>query len=459
MSTIEVIRSEFSKRLIEACERAGLESHGRGVFIAKNIGITPKAVSRWFNGETIPSHDKLIEIADLLSVSASWLQFGQTDEPQQIETTGFNIKGWTDLVKVRMKDVGLTQDSLAEKMNVAQSTIARYLNEVREPDIRDVCKILNLVGLDLRIVPIRANANAISDQEFHWSDLIRLKMKENGITQACLAEKVGMSQSAVAHWLGGRRSPSIEEISLMMKTVGLDRVALKSNGMVESTDTIFNFDAKLEWTDLAKQLLLKLEMSQETLAEMINVTPGCVGHWLNGRRDPSMAQIASIFSCLGLNSVTLYSDGMVGCEENSNQPNANARSKGKSFPVLTASQAATFVSQDYSKGQNLSERWCLATEDVPNNSFWLEVEGDSMASLSGQSIPDGALALIDRNRSYKNKSLVVAKLHNSNELTVKQIIIDAGQRYLRPLNQNYKTIPIDENCLIVGVVADVKIIL
>ncbi|MVC41440.1 LexA family transcriptional repressor [Vibrio cholerae] len=190
---------------------------------------------------------------------------------------------------------------------------------------------------------------------------------------------------------------------------------------------------------------------------MINVTPGCVGHWLNGRRDPSMAQIASIFSCLGLNSVTLYSDGMVGCEEKSNQRNANARSKGRSFPVLTASQAATFVSQDYSKWQNLSERWCLATEDVPNNSFWLEVDGDSMASLSGPSIPDGALALIDRHRSYKNKSLVVAKLHSSNELTVKQIIIDVGQRYLRPLNQNYKTTPIDENCLIVGVVADVKI--
>ncbi|WP_254313708.1 helix-turn-helix domain-containing protein, partial [Vibrio cholerae] len=44
-------------------------------------------------------------------------------------------------------------------------------------------------------------------------------MKDNGITQAVLAERLDKSQSAIAHWLGGNRKPSIEEIAAIMKIV------------------------------------------------------------------------------------------------------------------------------------------------------------------------------------------------------------------------------------------------
>ncbi|MBF4375995.1 helix-turn-helix domain-containing protein, partial [Vibrio anguillarum] len=38
---------------------------------------------------------------------------------------------WTDLVKSRMKEIGITQDGLAENMGVSQASIARYLNKKR----------------------------------------------------------------------------------------------------------------------------------------------------------------------------------------------------------------------------------------------------------------------------------------------------------------------------------------
>lgn len=100
-------------------------------------------------------------------------------------------------------------------------------------------------------------------------------------------------------------------------------------------------------------------------------------------------------------------------------------------------------------------------EAVPDSSgpnvFWLRVVGDSMTSPSGASIPEGHLILVDPGREPMNGSLVVAKLDDSQEVTFKKLVIDAGQKYLKPLNPDYKTIPINGKCRIVGVVTEAKI--
>nr|MBF4396130.1 LexA family transcriptional repressor [Vibrio anguillarum] len=56
-----------------------------------------------------------------------------------------------------------------------------------------------------------------------------------------------------------------------------------------------------------------------------------------------------------------------------------------------------------------------------------------------------------------NGNLVVAKLDNVNEATFKKLVVDSGQKYLKPLNPNYPLLPINGNCKIIGVVVDAKI--
>ena len=41
-------------------------------------------------------------------------------------------------------------------------------------------------------------------------------MKERDITQDQVAEQMGVTQGAIAHWLGGRREPSLEKISALL---------------------------------------------------------------------------------------------------------------------------------------------------------------------------------------------------------------------------------------------------
>lgn len=69
----EKARIEFSHRLALACDKAGLPVHGRQADIAKRMKLTPKAVSKWFNGEAIPRRGKLQELAALIGTSSSWL--------------------------------------------------------------------------------------------------------------------------------------------------------------------------------------------------------------------------------------------------------------------------------------------------------------------------------------------------------------------------------------------------
>ena len=69
----EMARNDFSKRLALACEKAGLPIHGRQAEIAKKLKVTPKAVSKWFNGESIPRRGKLQELAASIGTTSAYL--------------------------------------------------------------------------------------------------------------------------------------------------------------------------------------------------------------------------------------------------------------------------------------------------------------------------------------------------------------------------------------------------
>lgn len=72
----EKVRDEFARRLAQACKEFGLEEHGRGVKLAKAIGVTPKAVSKWLTGEAMPRREPMEALAKYLRVDRAWLQLG-----------------------------------------------------------------------------------------------------------------------------------------------------------------------------------------------------------------------------------------------------------------------------------------------------------------------------------------------------------------------------------------------
>lgn len=71
-------RENFSQRLALACDKAGIPVYGRQAELADRLKVTPKAVSKWFNGESVPRPALMERLASLLGSTAQYL-YGYTD--------------------------------------------------------------------------------------------------------------------------------------------------------------------------------------------------------------------------------------------------------------------------------------------------------------------------------------------------------------------------------------------
>jgi SOS-response transcriptional repressor LexA len=104
-----------------------------------------------------------------------------------------------------------------------------------------------------------------------------------------------------------------------------------------------------------------------------------------------------------------------------------------------------------------AEEWRLTTAKVSKNAFALRVVGDSMINPNGSpSLPPGVIVIVEPNREPKNGDIVIARLEDSMEATIKKLIIDGHQKFLKPLNPQYPIIQINGNCTICGVAIKVE---
>ena len=104
-----------------------------------------------------------------------------------------------------------------------------------------------------------------------------------------------------------------------------------------------------------------------------------------------------------------------------------------------------------------SDEWERVPDQAGKHAIWLRVVGDSMTAPSGLSIPEGMLILVDPDYPAISGRLVVAKLTDSQQVTFKRLVEDAGRRYLKPLNPAYPMVEINGNCRIIGTVREAKV--
>lgn len=77
MVQIEEIRNSFVARLKKSLSEAGIPEWGAGVRLAKMAKVTPKACSKWLNGESMPGGAKMLALATALNVRVEWLEYGR----------------------------------------------------------------------------------------------------------------------------------------------------------------------------------------------------------------------------------------------------------------------------------------------------------------------------------------------------------------------------------------------
>ncbi len=204
------------------------------------------------------------------------------------------------------------------------------------------------------------------------------------------------------------------------------------------------------------------KISQAALARACGIKPPSVNDWLSGKTKTIEGQnllLAADF--LGVAPKWLATGrGPVrksaGLAEGSNVETALQPTRSFSYPEISwvqagAAREAVEMGNVALCPQHTSDVW--AGEDA----FWLRVMGDSMTVSSGSpSFPEGFLILIAPDIEPRPGQFVVARMISTNEATFKQLMRDAGELYLKPLNSAYPTRAVDDAWEIVGTVVDGK---
>lgn len=126
------------------------------------------------------------------------------------------------------------------------------------------------------------------------------------------------------------------------------------------------------------------------------------------------------------------------------------------YPEITWQQATSPI-DPLSMAVDTSVKWHSSDAWAGHRGFWVRVVGSSMASSTHISFPEGTLILIAPGQPPNDGQFVIARLKESDELTFKQLVRDAGDLYLKPLNSSYPMKPLDDSWEIAGTVVDAKL--
>ena len=104
------------------------------------------------------------------------------------------------------------------------------------------------------------------------SDIIKRRRKEMGITQAQLAEELGVSRSLVAHLESGRRDPSDELSVKLSRVLHVSLEALFTELEELPVDLIEHFSSNRTAFRYLRFLLLRVYYGKELNLEMLQET-------------------------------------------------------------------------------------------------------------------------------------------------------------------------------------------
>lgn len=83
--------------------------------------------------------------------------------------------------------------------------------------------------LSVRIVPAMKK----------WNELAKARMRELGLTQEKLAERLGVTQGGVGHWIRGRNNPPLATIDEILRILGMGRMGVVCDDAVAEPSGVY----------------------------------------------------------------------------------------------------------------------------------------------------------------------------------------------------------------------------
>jgi putative prophage repressor CI len=211
---------------------------------------------------------------------------------------------------------------------------------------------------------------------------------------------------------------------------------------------------KKPWNTFIREKMQEKNLKQEDIAEAMDKTQGAIGHWLTGRRQPNVNEVAQMINLTGVDKVILNGDGTV--EEFDENVKPEKVETSYSYPLISNIEAGLFTEAfDYKTA--MGYEYIDSEIDAGEDAFFLRIKGRSMEPK----FMEDDLVLIDvRRRPHPGD--YVAAVNDGGEATLKRYrelgeLSASGNPHfeLVPLNRDYPTLSSKtQNIRIIGVAVE-----
>jgi len=192
-----------------------------------------------------------------------------------------------------------------------------------------------------------------------------------------------------------------------------------------------------------KQGRLRLGMSQQQFAHAAGVSRGAVQQWEKpGGTAPRRGNQARLAELLGVSIAEMMAHGV-----RASQPwtgIAPAR-----VPLLPLHEVVDCAAIDNFRDIDGHETIPVSVP-VQRHTFAMQVRGDAMTNLTGDSFPDGSTVVVEPDLEAKPDDYIVV-VHDGHAPALKQLVRDGELLLLKPLNPRYPVRPLD-GADVIGVV-------
>jgi SOS-response transcriptional repressor LexA len=218
-----------------------------------------------------------------------------------------------------------------------------------------------------------------------------------------------------------------------------------------------------KWIELVKDVMREQNVTQAQLAERVGVSQGAVGHWLRGRSTPDVGQMNSVLRELGMANLEVAQILRTAEQRADYEAHVDDLSRASEYDRDVLHQSVSYFCYP-------RLTWAVAGADQPSRAsyyrgdaevsgyeaigpaYWLKVEGDAMNAPVGRSVPDGTEVLVDPGLEAQAGDLIIARRPGVDQAILRQLAVEGGERFLKPLNSTYPVYDLSTDCLVVGVV-------
>ena len=196
------------------------------------------------------------------------------------------------------KKLGLSQEELAEKLNISQKSISKYELGDRKPQYKVLARMAEYFGVTTDyLLELDGGGNTVLGER------IAELRKVCDMSQKELGEKLGVSASAIGMYEQGRREPNNAMMIAMEKLFGVTVDYLL--GVTDTLETGIR-----NCGNTIKELRTKAGMTQEELGKLLNVQNAAVSKYESGKiplTGETLLKLSKIFN--------VSTDYLLGAEE------------------------------------------------------------------------------------------------------------------------------------------------